>query len=505
MQQLMVSFAGFSVPPEVLKGIRDGEIASVCLFAYSNVSSPGQLRDLTDSMYQAAAEGGHLPPIIGIDQEGGQLIAITNGATELPGNMALGATRSIELAEKAGHVLGCELLAMGVNMNYAPSLDINTNPSNPVVGIRSFGEDAQLVSDLGMALIRGMQAEGVMATAKHFPGHGDTEADSHRAMPVVAHSMTRTVAVELAPFRAAIEEKVAAIMTAHVLFAALDDHNPATLSPAILDGLLRRDMNFDGLIITDAMDMHAVAQFGHLESVRLALQAGADLVLLGHIRNQMALHSQTKDLIRPEALARIQSARENVPLQRPKLGVVGSAEHQQIAQEIANHSITVVRGGQHLPVCLDDQDMVAVITTYPSDLTPADTSSRVRVGLADAVRKRHPLVQSLEISYGAAEEHIRAILQAVEHAKVVIVGTISADQDASQAALVKALYERGQSPIVIALRTPYDIMAFPMIETYLCTYGIRAVTTEAVARVLFGEIQAQGTLPCTIPGIEAET
>lgn len=504
MQQLMVSFAGKTPPPEILAAVRQGDIASFCLFTYKNVVSPGQLRDFTDMIYRAAAEGGQLPPLIGIDQEGGQLIAITNGATELPGNMALGATRSAYLAEQAGMVLGRELLAMGINMNFAPSLDVNTNPANPVVGIRSFGEDPRLVGELGMALARGMQAEGVLATVKHFPGHGDTEADSHRAMPIVPHSMARTSEVELVPFRIAIAEKIKAIMTGHVLFSALDNQYPVTLSELILDKFLRHELHYDGLIVTDAMDMYAVAQYGHLESVRTALKAGADLVMLGHIDDQLSLFEQTRDLLRPEAVARIEAVRREIPLERPSLSVVGCAEHQTIAQNIADASITVVRDTDQIPLKLESNQMVAVITTYPLNLTPADTSADVKVGLSDAVRRRHSLVQSLEMTYGASDESIRAILQAVEKASVVIVGTIGADKDASQANLIKALYARGQNPIVIALRTPYDIMAFPMIETYICTYGIRAVTTEAVARVLFGEIEARGILPCAIPGIQME-
>ncbi|CAG1773069.1 partial Beta-hexosaminidase A, partial [uncultured bacterium] len=188
MIQLMHSFRGTTLPEAVREAVRRGEIAAFCLFNF-NVVSPAQLRELTLALYAAAAEGGLPPPIIGMDQEGGQLIAVSEGTTELPGNMALGATRSPELAEQAGRVLGRELLAMGVNMNFAPSLDINNNPANPAIGIRSFGDDPNLVSVLGRALIRGIQAEGVIATAKHFPGMGDIESDSHFALPVVPHSL----------------------------------------------------------------------------------------------------------------------------------------------------------------------------------------------------------------------------------------------------------------------------------------------------------------------------
>lgn len=499
MLQLMHSFTGFSAPTEILTAVRRGEIGAFCLFRYKNVASPTQLRELTQSLHQAAQEGGQLSPLIAIDQEGGQLIAITGGATELPGNMALGATRSPELAASAGRLLGRELLAMGLNMNLTPSLDVNINPDNPVIGIRAFGDDPSLVTELGVAFIGGIQSTGVLAAAKHFPGHGDTANDPHLGLPAVSHSLAHIRDVELKPFVAAIEANVAAVLTAHIMVPALDEHNPATLSPRIMDQLLRRELKFDGLIITDAMDMNAVSHYGADESIIRALQAGVDLILMGHLDNQLALINRMQSLTRSASLRRIEYARRRVPQIRPSLAVVGCAEHQHIAQTIADKSITLVRGDHRLPLCLTADSEIAVITPSPVDLTPADTSSKVRIGLADAIRKRHPRVRAYELPHRALMEDISAIVEAVEQAALVIVGTISVERDASQVQLVHALYQQGKQPIVIALRTPYDLVSFPMVDTYLCAYGIRAVTMEAIARVLFGEIEASGVLPCALP------
>ncbi len=496
----MLSFRGPAPPPEILDAVRRGDVAAFWLMG-TNLVSPAQLRDLTGALRRAAQEGEQLPPLIAIDQEGGQLIAMTGGATELPGNMALGATRSPALAEQAGHVLARELLAMGVNINFAPSLDVNVNPANPVIGIRSFGDDPALVAALGTAMIRGMQAEGLVATAKHFPGHGDTAIDTHDSVPTIPHTMERLNAVELAPFRAAIEAGVGVVMTAHVVFSALDNQAPATLSPAVLDGFLRRELGFKGLIITDAMDMQAVAQYGSEESLRRALEAGADLALLGHVPDHLGLSQKLRMLLRPASLARIQSAQTRSPRTVPSLDVVGCAEHQATAQAIADQSITLVRERGHLPLSPAPEDLIAVIAPNPIDLTPADTSSVVRIALADAVQRRHERVQAFQFPYQASSDAVRAVLQATAQAQSVIVGTISVDRDPSQVDLVRALQERGQSPIVVALRTPYDLMAFPTVETYLCAYGIRPATMEAIARVLFGEIEARGVLPCAIPGI----
>lgn len=499
----MFSFEGTTPPQPVLDGVRRGAMGAFCLFGHWNVESPAQLRTLNEMLLHAARAGGQPPPIIGIDQEGGQLIAVTGGATELPGNMALGATRSPELAEQAGRVLGRELRAMGLNLNFAPSLDVNTNPDNLAVGTRSFGADPALVAELGAALIRGLQAAGVMGSAKHFPGHGDTSSDSHYAAPVVAHSLEHMEAVELRPFRAAIAAGVAAIMPAHIMFPALDADQPATLSSRILRGFLRGQMGFQGLIVSDAMDMYAVARFGPEPSVRMALEAGVDLVLLAHLPDQLALADYVSAMTSPEAVARIRRARAGISPTLPDLDVIGCAEHQRVAQTIAERAITLVRDGGQLPLRPAPDATIAVITPQPRNLTPADTSSRVRIALADAIRRRHPRVVACELPHPASADDIAGVLSAVGGAEIVVVGTISADQDAAQATLVRELHRRGKRPIVVALRTPYDLSAFPMVETYLCAYSIRPVSVEATARALFGEVVPQGVLPCPIPDLPA--
>lgn len=502
MTQLMHSFQGFSPPPAVLEGVRRGEIAAFCMFAY-NFDSLDQFWHLTEQLRAAAHEGGYPPPLIGIDQEGGQLMAITDGATELPGNMALGATGSSELARQAGMVLARELLAVGCNLNFAPVLDLNTTPDNAAVGTRSFGDNPALVAALGRAMIAGIQAEGVLATAKHFPGHGDATADSHFDVPVIAKSLAEMERNDLLPFREAIAEGVGAIMSVHIRFPALDNDAVATVSPHILGNLLREKMGFDGLIVTDAMDMQAVARLGMRESVSAALRAGVDLALLGHLPNQMALTQAMLPLLNPASVKRIERARLRWQHPLPSLDVIGCAEHRQIAQTIADASITRVRDNGRLPLQPREDTHIVVITVQPVDLTPADTSSRVHVRLAEAVQARHTRTTAHEIPYGATPAAISETLQAAENADVIIIGTIDSDHDPGQAMLVQEFHRRGPSPIVVALRTPYDLRAFPQIETYLCAYSIHAVTTEAVARVLFGEIEARGTLPCAIPGIEA--
>lgn len=504
MLRLMHTFEGQSIPPGILAAVRSGEIGAFCLFGGKNIQSPAHLRQLSETLHAAAAAGGQPPPLIGIDQEGGQLMAVTGGGvTELPGNMALGATRSARLSRAAGRVLGRELLAMGVNLDFVPCLDVNINPANPVVGTRSFGDDPALVAELGVALIEGIQGEGVLASAKHFPGHGDTNADSHFDAPVVEHNRARIEAVELRPFRAAIEAGVGAIMSGHVIYPEFDPNAPATLSRAILTDLLRGELGFGGLVLTDAMDMAAALRGGVLPSLQMALNAGVDLVMLAHLPNQMALDTAVASLRDPASEARILKARQAAPREMPALSLLGDPEHAAIAQEIADQSITLVRSSQPLPLQVTGEETIVVITPRPANLTPADTSALVHIALADAICARHARTVALELPRGAGDAELAAVLEASRGAAHVIVGTINAGDDPAQVALVEALRERGDRPLVISLRTPYDLAMFPGVETYLCTYSIRPVSMEAAARVLFGEIPAKGVLPCAIPGIAA--
>ncbi|MEL6151216.1 MAG: beta-N-acetylhexosaminidase [Chloroflexota bacterium] len=502
MVQLMHSFEGERAPAYILRLVERGEVAAFCLFRDKNVRSLARLRELTDELRSAAVRGGQPTPIIGIDQEGGQLQAVTHGATELPGNMALGATRSPELAKAAGRVLGTELLAMGINLNFAPTMDVNINPNNPVIGIRAFGDDAVLVADMGTAIIAGLQETGLLATAKHFPGHGDTDADSHYRLPVVEVDRARLDAVELHPFRAAIAAGVDGVLSAHVIYPALDDEHPATTSRRVLTGLLREELGYTGLAITDAMDMHAVAQFGAAVGVRSAIEAGTDLVLLGHLPEQELLTEQARQWINPASVARIRAAQERLNIPLPDVDVIGSAAHQQVAREIAEQSVTLLRDDtQQLPLQLSSDETLGIVTVQPQNLTAADTSDAVTITLPDVLRRYHPHTIDYVLPYNASETDIREALQAVADADTVIVGTIHARHDNAQAEFVNTLLQTHAHVIGVAMRMPDDLLAFPALNTYLCTYSIRPASMDALGRVLFGNIDPVGQLPVQMPGM----
>jgi beta-N-acetylhexosaminidase len=388
---------------------------------------------------------------------------------------------------------------MGINLNFAPVLDLIVNPENPGLGVRSFGDDPVLAGQLGAAYIRGMQAEGVVATSKHFPGSGDISTDTHHATAFVSHDMERLNRVELVPFREAIARHVGAIMTAHVVFSALDAENPVTLSPMAVR-FLRETLCYEGLIITDALDMHAVSVRGAVECVADALRAGVDLALIGHLENPFQILERITELHLDNAGAvrRINAARRSLPTVLPSLEVVGSAEHQRIAQEIADRSITLVKGAENLPLRLPNDAKVAVLVQAFDRLTPADNSDRIDpAGLYHAVAKRHANTVPVQCR-GTQTGNFEINWEQLEGATVVIVPTDTVHRNVWQSALVKAIVARGYKVMVVALRSPLDILAFPEVETYLCAYSPRPVSVEAAARVIFGEIVAQGVLPLAL-------
>jgi beta-N-acetylhexosaminidase len=262
-QKLLLTFEGPTPSPEILETIRRHHLGGVTIFpGLGNTESAAQVRELTAALQAAARESGQPPLLIGVDQEGGQLSPIRQGSTLFPGNLALGAAGSVELARQVGRAIGRELAAVGANLNYAPACDINSNPANPVIGTRSFGEEPALVASMAAAMVDGLQAAGVAATAKHFPGHGDTASDTHHGAAIIPHGLERLARVELPPFEAAIDAGVKLVMAGHVALPHL--HNgliiPATLSGPLMRGLLRDKLGFTGVTVTDCMDMGAIEQ-----------------------------------------------------------------------------------------------------------------------------------------------------------------------------------------------------------------------------------------------------
>lgn len=519
-QKLMLAFVGHEeIPQEVKDTIRDLRPAGFTLFRANNIKTPQQLRRLTQLLQKEAELAGLPQFLIGTDQEGGQLMAVGEG-TPLPGNMALGAAGSEDLAFRAGQVLGRELSALGLNLDYAPCADVNVNPRNPVVGVRSFGEDPLAVAHLSAAMIRGIQSEGVAATAKHFPGHGDVAVDSHVNMPVVDQSLEQISQTALPPFEAAIAADCKLIMTAHLGLPQLELNRnlPATLSKTLMMDLLRHKLGFEGVIITDAMDMHAIQQGEALVGqTALAVAAGADLLLMtashqDHLRAAGGLHKALQEgmVSQQEVLHSIQRVLDLkqwtlIHARNYGLEVLNCLDHQKIADEIAERSVTLVQDRKAvLPLHLNPEDKVAVIVPQPQNLTPADTSSYLVPQLAGEVKQIHANTTEYLIPLDPPQEMVADLLQKVGDAQGIIVGTINAANSSGQTALVNALQASGKKLVVVAMRLPYDLSAFPQVDCYVCTYSILQPSMRAAARAIFGEIPFVGKLPVTVAGVGHE-
>ena len=508
--KLMLAFDGFAVPQLIRKWITERNPAGFTLFRGLNVQNPAQVRALTAELQIIAAQANQPPLLIATDQEGGQLNALGEETTLFPGNMALGATRDAELARRVGQAMGRELAALGVNVNYEPVCDISSNPKNPACGIRAFGDDPALTAEMAAALAAGMQAEGVAATIKHFPGIGEAKVDSHFTLPVLDHSRERLDAVELRPFRATIAAGAKLIMSGHFAIPALTGSSdlPATLSRAVMRDFVRDELGFDGIVISDALDMGAISQgAGQIVDVITAVRAEVDLLLLTSSEEvqerlyaglQLALSRGLIDAthLNP-SLARIMALKQWLTqTPQPPLGVVACAEHQALAQEVANRAITLVRNDAGLlPLRLPAEARIAVIMPQPKDLTPADTSSFIMPGLATAVRAHHPHVDEFITSHPPTAAEIANLHDKAAEYDLIILGTLSASMDEMQAELVNVLLATAVPTLTVALRTPYDLTAYPQAQTHVCSYSILPASMRALAAALFGTNPFAGKLP----------
>ena len=507
--QLMIAFDGGELPAEVAGSIAQRPVAGVTLFRQRNVQDVAQVRALTSAL-QAAARPDTRPLLIAADQEGGQLIGMGAETTQFAGAMALGATGDEGLAERVARATGRELRALGVNVNYAPVCDLATNPGNPALGIRSFGSDPAEAGRLAAATVRGLQAEGVAATAKHFPGKGDAAVDTHHRLAVVPRTRAELAERELVPFRAALDAGARLVMSGHFALPALtgDESLPATLSRAVVSDLLRDELGFTGLAITDALDMKALAQGpSHIIELLTALRAGMDLLLTVADPSAAApleiglQQAVTRGLIDRSAVE--MSASRLADLRRwlsgfadPGLDVVGCSEHRALAAELARRSITIVRNDDGLlPLRPTAEARIAVVMPRPTDLTPADTSSFVAPALGDAIRRRHRPTDDFDTPSSPTSADVAALRDRLAGYELLLVGTISAHLQPAQAGLADALLELGIPTVTIALRTPWDLAAYPRAKTHVCSFGILEPTIEALAAALFGEAPLEGRLP----------
>ncbi|MCM3718702.1 beta-N-acetylhexosaminidase [Fictibacillus phosphorivorans] len=520
-QMLMPDFRNWNGQPvtemndEIRDLIKKYHLGGVILFS-ENVVTTEQTVRLVDEYKKANEDYGLL---LSIDQEGGIVTRLQSG-TDFPGNMALGATRSTELAESVGHAIGSELHALGINMNLAPVLDVNNNPDNPVIGVRSFGEDPQLVADLGTSYTKGLQNSGMAATAKHFPGHGDTATDSHLGLPSVPHDKERLLEVELYPFQQVMNEGIDAIMTAHVTFPKIDPTTviskkdgteialPATLSYEVLTNLMRNEMGFDGVISTDALNMKAIADhFGPIDAVIRAVNAGTDIILMpvgleevasglyeaverGEITEQR-LDQSVERLLTLKAKRGIYKQVKETPIEEKiehAEEVVGNLQHKEIEQEVARKSVTLVQNNGLLPVDKTNLDSIIIIGyTYSENLR-------------DALAAHHSSVELIKADKPLNQEQLTKVI----NADLVVLGTYTSNvsgrlPSSPQMQMVNQVIQAApDKTVAVGIRNPYDIMAFPDVTAYITQYGFRDASFKATTETIFGLNNPSGKLPVTI-------
>lgn len=512
-RRLMLSFQGANVSDDVRNAIEQHDVSGVTLFRPNNYRDPDQLLALTTALQQHRS--GSLPLLIAIDQEGGQLHAFGAPATMWVGNMALGAADDESLTEKVGRALGSELRAVGVNVNYSPVADLASNPVNPATGARSFGDDPDHVASHVAAMIRGIQSAGVAATMKHFPGKGDSAVDSHHAMPVISHDREWLETHEFVPFRAAIDAGVKLAMTGHFALPAVTGSVdlPCTLAIESNTELLREQMGFEGPMITDALDMKALSQGeAQVIDVIAAVRSGVDLLLMTadpeqekRVTSALSL-AMSRRLIDEDLLARsderVAALRKWVAeFNTPPLDVVGSADHQRLNAEVAERSITLVKDDAGLVPVDRSVSSIAVIEPETFTVTPADSSDYEQPTLATHVsRVTTGRLDSMVYSQSPDSTDRASAVELASAADVVIVATAAATIDEAQAELVNAVLAANGRSIVVAQRTPFDLMLFPDAPTYLCAWSVNAASMEAAARAIVGLAPITGKLPVNIDG-----
>lgn len=470
-----------------------------------NIASPQVIAELTNSYQQTIVEASGLPLFIAVDQEGGPISHLQDGFTVFPTPALLTATHDHQLAYQVGQAISSELGAVGINMNLAPVADLETNPNNPIIKRRSFGSDPEMVSSTVAPFVQGIQDTGILATAKHFPGHGDSTTDSHTSLPVIELSREHLETVELAPFRAAVQAEVAAIMVAHIWYPALEPQpeTPASLSFEIVTGLLRQEMGYEGLIVTDALDMDAIdTVYDYPGAVIKAIQAGVDLVISAHVSlesQQQAIEAVVNAIQSGEiSESRVNESARRILDAKSRFGLLSwqplDPETAQSRIDLETHSVlidelfrkgtTVVYDRNHfIPLPIESNTAVIYPATRPSIVTQCGA--------------QHENVQWYGVSASPTDDEIASARNLAQRSDIAIVFTQNADEDPQQVALVKALPPEKTG--VIALWSPYDWLSFQNISTYIVTYSPQQPAISAACAILFGDIPAQGQLSISLP------
>ena len=529
------------------EAIQAGLVGGV-LIQWGNYSLE-QTKKLIDKLQGWSQKSPHkIPLLISIDYEGGTVYTpVTLGFPYLPTNMMLAAAQNEEDTATLFYIVASELKNVGVHINFAPVVDVNINPANPIIGVRSFGADTEVVGKMGGALIEGLQKGGVMAVAKHFPGHGETVTDSHLDLPRLNMTKEEFYKVHLPPFQEAVNNKVMGIMTAHIVYDFLDPENPATFSPIILNNLLKKEMGFDGIIISDSLDMAGATKGSSLiEASAKALNSGVDMILTSK-RNPKLTHKQLMDKVGKQiSKKRIEDASKKVFDLKVRLGLLGGDNFRGevldslkafefYAGRIAEQAVTIVRREEGvLPYTkkLSHADRAEHTADNQTENVVSDTNHPLQESVNEQQYKNEqvlmdkkpklcavffspsrfadqlPVIGAPFLENGWDVEYYNAHMrpkqidinranECIENADLVILGSLQwADKPiASQKKVINEILQQKKDIILLSLMSPYDIKFYPQAKNIIAIYGVNKLSIRAAARIILGNIEAQGKLP----------
>lgn len=505
-QLLMFGFEGESINQETIELIKKYKAGNVILFT-RNIKSGKQLYNLNQDLQKEALNHLGIPLFIAIDQEGGMVSRIQRGATFFPGAMTISANGNLESCYEVGDKMGNELKQLGINMNFAPVLDINNNPKNPVIGVRSYSDKPEVVSLYGQAFIKGLQNH-IIATGKHFPGHGDTHVDSHLALPKVEYDLDRLEKVEFVPFVDAINNGLLAMMSSHIDFPHLTkDGLPTTLSKDVLMTLLREKLGFKGLIVTDGMTMKAIENnYGSVKASLMAVEAGANIYCICHLREKQieSLAYIKQAVLNHEIDEKLIDQRVQLILDYKKQyiekidihqtyddvkDIVENKETQKFSYQIVEGAATLVKGKQ-----LKLSKNALFIGVMPKATTIADEA----LGHYDIFTGIEKEINNLEIIKLPIKPSHLDILAVIEKAKAydqLIVTTYNGNVYQEQIKMIDYLSELGIEMHVISMRNPYDLYYTKHIKNYVCLYEYTPNSIKVLLKYLKGNLKLKGKVP----------
>lgn len=486
----VVGMPGHEVNEALLKRLEKRHYGGLALFGH-NIKDEQQLKRIVSDLQQwyEKSYNTDLPYIISMDEEGGTLANLQKFYSEVPGNRAIGLARDASLAFKTGKIVGSHLHEIGLALDWAPVLDVNTNPRNPVIGIRAYGEEVELVSEYGKAFIKGMREAGVVSTAKHFPGHGDVDTDSHVTLPLCNLTLEQLYEQTLPTFQAAIEEGVGSIMVAHIEFPNIPEGKglPASLSPFFVNELLRNRLNYQGVICTDDLEMHAILHNFEPEEIGvLAIQAGMDQLIMCHGHEfQDRVYQGIYDAVKAgiitearldESVARVEAMQKEMKKYFDNAITIPREQFKLESYQLAEKTIKIARDPQKL-LPLEQKNYVLVVPVM-HQLTPADTSHAQKFNFDVMLTEKGLNVKTIYTSLDPTSEEIENVLKNVEAADAVICMTRNAHMYSGQSIVAEKCAEK--KPLInIVLRNPYDEDVLPVDSTVALICSANDTSLEA--------------------------